>query len=140
MGEAVVCVFTVFFEDPFWVGVSERVCDGRLETARIVFGAEPTEPEIRDFLVNHWANLRYSSPVAQEGTFVRSTVNPKRALRLVRRQLSDTISTKSQQALQNQREELAEVRKRCAQDQRQEIERQRFLERQEKKKQKKRGH
>ena len=29
--------FTVYFEDPFWVGVIERVENGRLEAARIVF-------------------------------------------------------------------------------------------------------
>ena len=32
---------TVFFEGPFWVGVFERVEDGRLSVCRVVFGSEP---------------------------------------------------------------------------------------------------
>ena len=35
--------FTVYFEDPFWVGVYERSQDGKLEAARVVFGAEPKD-------------------------------------------------------------------------------------------------
>ena len=38
--ETVVCRLTVFFEEPFWVGVYERVTEGRLEAARVVFGDE----------------------------------------------------------------------------------------------------
>ncbi len=142
MSEAVVCVFTVFFEDPFWVGVSERVCGGRLETARVVFGAEPTGPEILDFLANRWTDLRYSPPVELDGGLAPVATNPKRALRLARRQMRDspTIGTKSQQALQTQRDELAAERKQSNRFERQEADRLRFLEKQEKKKQKKRGH
>ncbi len=141
MNEAVVCVCTVFFEDPFWVGVFERMYCGRLETARVVFGAEPTEPEIQDFLINRWSTLRYTVPVELEGALVRSAVNPKRAVRLARRQMDvGSIGTKSQQALQEQREELAESRKQYARTRRQEMDQRRFLERQEKKKLKKRGH
>ena len=32
---------TVFFEDPFWVGVYERTDGGRYEACKITFGAEP---------------------------------------------------------------------------------------------------
>ena len=32
---------TVFFEDPFWVGVFERIENGRLSAAKVTFGAEP---------------------------------------------------------------------------------------------------
>ncbi len=31
---------TVFFEDPFWVGVFERVSDGKLSVCKVTFGAE----------------------------------------------------------------------------------------------------
>ncbi len=31
---------TVYFEAPFWVGVLERVEDGRLSVSKITFGAE----------------------------------------------------------------------------------------------------
>ena len=32
---------TVFFEDPFWVGVFEHIEDGKLSVAKVTFGAEP---------------------------------------------------------------------------------------------------
>ena len=34
---------TVFFEDPFWVGVSERISDDKLSVCKVTFGAEPKE-------------------------------------------------------------------------------------------------
>ena len=33
----------VFFEDPFWVGIVERVTDGMLDAAKVTFGPEPKE-------------------------------------------------------------------------------------------------
>ena len=32
---------TVYFEEPFWVGVFERFKEGKLSAAKVVFGAEP---------------------------------------------------------------------------------------------------
>ena len=32
---------TVFFEEPFWVGVFERIEDGKLSVCKVTFGAEP---------------------------------------------------------------------------------------------------
>lgn len=40
MMDTVSCSLTVLFEDPFWIGVYERVDGGLYEAARIVFGAE----------------------------------------------------------------------------------------------------
>ncbi len=37
---------TVFFEEPFWVGVFERVVDGKLSVCKITFGAEPKDYEV----------------------------------------------------------------------------------------------
>ena len=34
---------TVFFEDPFWVAVYQRMECGRLRAAKVVFGKEPKE-------------------------------------------------------------------------------------------------
>ena len=38
---------TVFFEDPFWVGVFERFEDETLSVCKVTFGAEPKDCEIR---------------------------------------------------------------------------------------------
>ena len=44
----------VYFEDPFWVGVFERVSDGRLSVCKVTFGAEPKDYDIRDFIIRHF--------------------------------------------------------------------------------------
>ena len=31
---------TVYFEEPFWIGVFERIEDGKLSVAKVTFGAE----------------------------------------------------------------------------------------------------
>ena len=41
---------TVFFEDPFWVGVFERIEDGRLSVSKVTFGAEPKDYEVQQAL------------------------------------------------------------------------------------------
>ncbi len=41
---------TVFFEDPFWIGVFERTEGSRLSAAKVTFGAEPKDYEIYDFV------------------------------------------------------------------------------------------
>ena len=42
---------TVFFEGPFWVGVFERVEDGKLSVCRVVFGSEPRDYEVWEFII-----------------------------------------------------------------------------------------
>lgn len=34
---------TVFFDDPFWVGVFMRVEDDRIAACKVMFGAEPRD-------------------------------------------------------------------------------------------------
>lgn len=36
---------TVFFEEPFWVGVFERIENGKLSVSKVTFGAEPKDYE-----------------------------------------------------------------------------------------------
>ena len=54
---------TVFFEEPFWVGVFECVSDGKLSVCRVVFGEEPSGKEICVFLLENYYQLRFSSAV-----------------------------------------------------------------------------
>ena len=34
---------TVFFEESFWVGIFERIEDGKLSVAKVTFGAKPKD-------------------------------------------------------------------------------------------------
>lgn len=57
---------TVFFQEPFWVGLYERWTEGLLQVCKITFGAEPKDYQVYEFLLNHWDGLRFSPPVAEE--------------------------------------------------------------------------
>jgi hypothetical protein len=41
---------TVFYEEPFWVGIIELVEDGVVRAGRHVFGGEPSSEEILEFI------------------------------------------------------------------------------------------
>ena len=129
---------TVFFEEPFWVGVFERVSDGKLSVCKVTFGAEPKHYEIYDFVLKKYYQLRFSSAVA---TNVKETGrNPKRVQREVRKQVQNAgIGSKSQQALKLQQEQLKTERKTVSREQREAEKQRQFELKQQKRKEKHRG-
>jgi len=129
---------TVFFEEPFWVGMFERVSDGKLSVCKVTFGAEPKDYEIYDFILKNYYRLRFSPAVATDVKEIDR--NPKRVQREVRKQLQNTgIGTKSQQALKLQQEQL-KTERRIVSRERWEVEKQRQFElKQQKRKEKHRG-
>jgi len=138
--EMVVSKLTVFFEDPFWVGLYERENNGKYEVCKITFGAEPKNYEVYDFILKNWNKLRFS-PTIEAQTIDGKQVNPKRMQRTVSKQLQNLgMGTKAQQALKLQQEQgKAEhiTRSREQQEAEKEL---RFELRQEKRKEKHRGH
>ena len=54
---------TVFFENPFWIGLYERMDDGKYEVCKITFGAEPKDYEIYEYMLQNWKNLKFSPPI-----------------------------------------------------------------------------
>ena len=130
---------TVFFQEPFWIGVFERVENGRLSVCKVTFGAEPKDYEVHEYLLKHYCNLRFSSAVEAEER--KKADNPKRRQREASKQIQNTgVSTKSQMALQMQREAMKTERKQISKAQREAEELRRFELKQQKKKEKKRGH
>nr|WP_319487209.1 YjdF family protein [uncultured Caproiciproducens sp.] len=96
---------TVFFKDPFWVGVFERECKGKLEVAKVVFGAEPKDYEVYDYFLTNWDKLRFSPPVAERSQ-TNKKMNPKRMQREIHSQLTQMgIGTKAQQAIKLMQEQ-----------------------------------
>jgi hypothetical protein len=55
---------TVFFEEPFWIGVFERISEGKLSVCKVTFGAEPKDYEIYDFVLKNYYRLKFSSQQA----------------------------------------------------------------------------
>ena len=125
---------TVYFEEPFWVGVFECIEDDKLSVAKVIFGAEPKDYEVQQYIQKYYASLKFSPAV---DTVVRDIKrNPKRMQREAKRQMQDTgIGTKSQQALKLQQEQKIRSREK------KEAEEQRMFEmKQQKKREKHKGH
>lgn len=129
---------TVYFEDPFWVGVFERIEGDRLSACKVTFGAEPRDYDVLRYVLDHYHELRFSEPVARE---VREKAdNPKRRQRAAAREMQQTgVGTKSQQALQAQREMMKTERKVVSKEERKAEAQRRFALKQQKKKEKHRG-
>ena len=130
---------TVFFQEPFWIGVFERVESGRLSACKVTFGAEPKDYEVHEYLLKQYNSLRFSSAVDAEER--KRADNPKRRQREASKQIQNTgVSTKSQMALQMQREAMKIEHKQISKAQREAEAQRRFELKQQKKKEKKRGH
>ena len=86
---------TVFFEDPFWVGVFEKIDNGKLSVCKVAFGSEPKDYEVWEFILQNYFKLKFSPPI--EVSTKRESKNPKRRQREAKKQLEVTrIGTKSQ--------------------------------------------
>ena len=133
------CTLTVYFEDPFWVGVFESQDRGKLSVAKVTFGAEPKDYEVHEFVLRHLTELRYSPAVATAAS--RTIHNPKRIQREVRKQTSNKgIGTKSQQAMKLQQEQNKLIRKTQSREQKGAEKARKFELKQQKKSEKHRGH
>ena len=129
---------TVFFEEPFWVGIFECTSEGKLSVCKVTFGAEPKDYEVCDFVLKNYYQVRFSPAVATD--VKEAGRNPKRIQRQVRKQVQNTgIGTRSQQALKLQREQLKTKRKTMSREQREAEKQRQFELKQQKRKEKHRG-
>lgn len=129
---------SVFFEEPFWIGIVERSTDGKMTVCKVTFGAEPRDYDVNRFLQENYYRLRFSPAV--ENAVKDFHVNPKRMQRKVRKQLKDVgMGTKSQQALKLQREQSRTERKVSEREQKEAEQLRKFALKQQKKKEKHRG-
>ena len=130
---------TVYFEEPFWVGIFERIEDGKLSVAKVTFGAEPKDYEVQEYVQKYYFSLKFSPAV---DTVVKDIKrNPKRMQREAKKQMQEIgIGTKSQRALKLQQEQNKQERKVRSQEQK-EVEKLRMFElKQQKKREKHKGH
>lgn len=133
-------ILTILFEDPFWIGLYEREEQGRYTAAKITFGAEPKDYEVYAFLQRNWKNLRFSPAIPAEAA-AQKVRNPKRQLRLVRKQTQSTgMGTKAQQALKLQQEQGKTTKRVKSRAEKEAEARRKFALKQEKRKEKHRGH
>lgn len=129
---------SVYFEEPFWVGVVERVTEEGLTACKVTFGAEPRSYEVYAFFLENYYRLRFSPAV--EAAVRKTHVNPKRMQRKVHEQMEDKgPGTRSQQALKLQHEQMKAERKVLTKEQKEADKLRKFELKQQKKKEKHRG-
>ena len=130
---------TVFFEDPFWVGVFEYVNGRHLSVSKVTFGAEPRDCELLEFVSKHCQELRFSPAVTAVAE--KTVRNPKRLQREARKQTSAAgVGTKAQQAIKLQQEQNKLERKAVTREMREAAKARLFELKQQKKNEKHRGH
>ena len=128
----------MYFEELFWVGVFERIENGKLSAAKVTFGAEPKDYEVYEFILKHYYDLQFSPAVA--AVVKEAKQNPKRMQRDIKKSLSKNgIGTKSQQALKLQQEQNKQERRVKSREQKLAETERLFELRQQKKKEKHRG-
>lgn len=129
----------VFFDDPFWVGLVERTDGARLVATRFVFGAEPSERQVYEWVLREMRGLRFSPSVEGENRRVVAK-NPKRRQRQAAQSIVKGVGTKSQQALALGHELAKAERAQRRRQARTEEKERRFQLHEVKKKAKRRGH
>lgn len=130
---------TIYFEDPFWVGVFERIEDDTIAVARQIFGDEPTDTELYRFVLEEYSYLEFGAPCPLSTSPLKSA-NFKRAQRAARQMMKRTgVSTMAQRAMQAGYERLKTERQADQRAQRAEQAEQKFIQKQKRKKQKHRG-
>jgi Protein of unknown function (DUF2992) len=132
---------TVFYEQPFWVGVLERNDERGYSVSRVVFGSEPRDREVWEQLLMNLRELKFSAPLPDAPVSAPSTKNPKRLQREARAALDrPPLSTKAEDALRVALEQRKKASKKESRAQKESREERQFLLKQEKRKKKKKGH
>ncbi|WP_318619095.1 YjdF family protein [Priestia megaterium] len=133
---------TIYHDGQFWVGIIEVVEDGKLRAFRYVFGAEPKDTEILDFIYYKLLNIINQS--VHSGLDVKGKsdkkINPKRLQRQVAKQINKVgVSTKAQEAMKQEYEEKKKSKKKRAKQYREELKDQKYLMKKQKAKAKHKG-
>lgn len=134
---------TIFFEKRFWVATFERIDKEGYAVARHVFGAEPTDPEVHDFVLHHYHELNFGEFKTFDLQIKR--MNPKRVQREVRREMEkikETMmpSTFAQDYMREELEKKKKEKRHESSAEKQARKDEQFAIKQQKKKAKHRGH
>ena len=132
--------FTVFFDGTFYQGVYERDDGIKYEVSRIIFGKEPKNYEIYNFMLRNFVKMRFS-PYLLSDEHAEKRINPKRMQRLIKKQTENSgIGTKAQQAIKLMHEQNKILSKKSRRLREKEKKEQIFIIKREKKKDKRKGH
>ncbi|MDX8430340.1 MAG: YjdF family protein [Candidatus Algichlamydia australiensis] len=76
------------YEKSFWVGTFERTDKEGYAVARHIFGAEPTDPEIYEFVLKHYQELNFEAP--KKFTLQIKGMNSKKVQKEVHREVKNS--------------------------------------------------
>lgn len=134
---------TIKLENSLWVGIFERDDNEGYAVTRYIFGSEPTDPELYEFVTTHYYELKFSEPHGNINLLIKRK-KYKRVLRDVRKEMkklsSGTQTTRAQEVLRLELEKNKKVKKTITKQQKEAERDEKFNLRQIKKKKKMRGH
>lgn len=115
---------TVYFDGQFWVGVVEEHVQDKVKAGKYLFGAEPKDQEILEFVQKQLDTLTGKLSLAVE--IGRATnerrINPKRLARQVAREVEQKgISSSAQEALKLEHEKRKKEKQVYSRQQREEM-------------------
>jgi hypothetical protein len=135
---------SVLFEEPFWVALIEREIDNRYSVARAIIGtSEPSGATLVDFFDRlNCENLWFSEPVKAEYRVTKEVSFKKQLHKNREFQDADSLHTytKAHAMLKQQQSELKTERKKVSRLEKEESVQLKFDIRQQKKKEKHKGH
>lgn len=134
---------TIIFEKKFWVGLFERTDREGYAIAKHIFGKEPSDIEVHDFILHHYPSLNFG--IKKEFKLDIHRMNPKRIQREVRKEMkrvkeSQKPSTFAQDYMREELEKKKIERKRVSRADKESYKEEQFNLKQTKRKEKHRGH
>lgn len=134
---------TIFFDQRYWAATFERTDKAGYAVAKHIFGGEPKDQEVYDFVLHHYTELNFGPP--REFQLEIKRMNPKRVQREVRREMEKAketarSSTLAQDYMREQLELKKMQRKSVSSAEKLARKEEQFELRQQKKKEKHKGH
>lgn len=134
---------TILLENSLWIALFERTDNAGFAAARHIFGGEPTDPELYEFISTNYQLLKFTIP--QSFKLIIKRKNPKRVLREVKREMERAkeglaAASHAQEALRLEIEKNKKMKKTINKEEKQAQADAKFQQKQTKKKQKHRGH
>ena len=108
--KCVTSVFTIFFEDPFWVGILEENYNGINYMGKHIFGAEPSNSELLQFYIYEFEKIK--KLIIGETDIITKKMNFKKSINKSKKAQNKTgVGTKSQNLFKKAFEKTMDIKK-----------------------------
>jgi hypothetical protein len=135
----VTSVFTIFFEEPFWVGILEENYNGINYMGKHIFGAEPSNSELLQFYIYEFEKINRLK-ISETNMEIKKVSFKKSLNKSKKIQNKIGVGTKSQNLFQKTFEETMEINKKEKRVEKIMDEEEKYKKKQEKKLEKRKGH